>query len=44
MIVDSSIAADLFTVSVTVLVELVVLGERDAVTPFGRPPKVNATL
>jgi hypothetical protein len=44
VIVDSSIAADLLTVSVKVLVELVVLGERDAVTPFGKPLTVKATL
>lgn len=41
---NSPTEADLLTVSVKVLVEFVAFGEKDAVTPFGRPLANKVTL
>jgi hypothetical protein len=44
VIPDLVIAADLLTVSVNVLVEVVGLGDSEAVTPFGRPLTIKSTF
>jgi len=44
VIPDFVIAADLLTLKVNVLVEVVELGDSDAVTPFGSPPTIKLTL
>ena len=44
MIVDSSTAAELLTVSVNVLIVLVEFVVKDAVTPFGKPKAANETF
>jgi hypothetical protein len=41
---NSPIAAELLVASVSVLVEVVELGEKDAVTPFGSPFVLRLTL